>query len=76
MGNKISLPLKSDGIKKTVHFQFSPELYLKGELKSTSIRTTFSVEEHEIGILEMSFEDFDNFCLDLFNEHKKIMENQ
>lgn len=76
MSKKISLKLKSDdNIEKTIQFQFSPELQMGRDIKSTVVFFTFFVENEEIGILETSFEDFNNFCLDLFNEHKNIMAN-
>ncbi len=76
MERKISITVKSDDeIKKTIAFKFSPELYLKGELKSKSVYATMFEGEEELGAIEIEWENFNDFCLDLFNEHKKINEN-
>lgn len=77
MDRKLSVTFKSDDgtFDNTVYFKFSPELYLKGECKSTVVNATFFVAEEEVGIISMDINDFNNFCLNLFSQHKEIMAN-
>lgn len=56
-----------------MRFKFFPELYVPGSVKSKKVMITALNEEGEEHIVEMEWENFNNFCLDLFNEHKKIM---
>lgn len=76
MSKKIKLTAKGDGETKNIYFQFSPELYLKGEPKSKSVFVTMFQENEELGIIELTWDDLNNFCFDLLNEHKQIITNQ
>ncbi len=82
MENKLSLTIKGTNIDKTssitkaVHFKFSPDLYMSGDIKSKSVFLTMFIEEQETGVMEIEWDDFNDFCLGLAAEHKKIMENR
>ncbi len=80
--NKLSLKVKGhnivteSSITKAVSFKFSPELYLSGDVKSKSVFITMFIEEQEVGVMEIDWDNFNDFCLELATEHKKIMANK
>ncbi len=74
MSKKISISLTTDHVTNSIQIQFSPELQKRGQPKSSVVHFTLFVAHQEVGIAYTSFEEFDQFCLDLFDQHKKIME--
>lgn len=73
-GKEVVLIGKAIGEKEAqeMRFKFFPELYVPGSVNSKKVTITTFYGGHE-DIVEMEWEHFNNFCLDLFNEHKKIM---
>lgn len=70
MSNKISITAKAeDGVKRTVNFDLEDN-------KDGFLYITISDEKEAQGIVEMTMDDFNNFCLDLFILQKKITANQ
>ena len=64
MGNKISLKVTADGKEQEASFLFNK--------KDNIVYAKAYQKEELVGELEIKSEDFNNFCLDLFNEHKRL----
>lgn len=64
MGNAVTIIATAAGAEKKVTFEISK--------KDGKVFVKVHHEEEHVGDLEVKMDDFNNFCLDLFNEHKKI----
>ena len=67
MENSVTITATADGEEKKVTFQISQ--------KDGKVFVKVHHKDEHVGNLEIKMEDFNNFCLDLFNEHKKIFAN-
>jgi hypothetical protein len=65
MENTISLAATSEGTEKKVTFKFKKVI--------SAISVDVFLEEEKVGDMQINVSDFNDFCLDLFNAHKKIM---
>ena len=65
MENTISITATAEGEEKKVTF--------KVEKKEKVISAKAFITEGNVGEMQISISDFNDFCLDLFNLHKKIM---
>lgn len=65
MENTISIIATSEGEEKKVTFKFKKVI--------SAISSQVFLEEEKVGDMQINVSDFNDFCLDLFNAHKKIM---
>lgn len=75
---EVSLTVTSDDeITKKVTLKFSTDLFVAGTVKSKIVSASVFIDGHEkeVGKISAPIEEFNNFCLDLFNIHKQIIQN-